>query len=225
MQSRLTWFAQFGYTYLIRVGVAPSAEGGSGTFTIGSGILHGPVYNPGNGNGYWLLEPSSWSHARNAALAMGGDLAAIENALENEWVRSELANFGGQERHLWIGLNDAVVEGQFVWSSGQPLGYSNWGPGQPANPGPSEDYVELSGSTGVWTDTTDLPSGILVHAAVEMVAQCYADCDLNQQLTIADFGCFQTRFVADDPYADCNGVNGLTIADFGCFLTRFVAGC
>ncbi len=54
---------------------------------------------------------------------------------------------------------------------------------------------------------------------------CYPDCDGSGTLTIADFGCFQTKFVAGDPYADCNGVAGLTIADFGCFQTQFVAGC
>ncbi len=54
---------------------------------------------------------------------------------------------------------------------------------------------------------------------------CYADCNLDGNLTVADFGCYQTRFVAGDPYADCNGVGGLTVADFGCFQTQFVAGC
>ncbi len=54
---------------------------------------------------------------------------------------------------------------------------------------------------------------------------CYADCNGVGGLTIADFGCFQTKFVAGDPYADCNGVGGLTIADFGCFQTQFVGGC
>ncbi len=54
---------------------------------------------------------------------------------------------------------------------------------------------------------------------------CYPDCSGDGSLTIADFGCFQTKFVAGDPYADCNSVGGLTVADFGCFQTRFVAGC
>jgi hypothetical protein len=54
---------------------------------------------------------------------------------------------------------------------------------------------------------------------------CYPDCNTSGSLTIADFGCFQTKFVAGDPYADCNGVGGLTIADFGCFQTQFVSGC
>ncbi len=56
-------------------------------------------------------------------------------------------------------------------------------------------------------------------------APCYPDCNVDGVLNIADFGCFQTKFVAGDPYADCNGVGGLTIADFGCFQTEFVMGC
>ncbi len=54
---------------------------------------------------------------------------------------------------------------------------------------------------------------------------CYADCDENGSLTIADFTCFQFFFVGQDPYADCNGTGGLTVADFTCFQAAFVAGC
>jgi hypothetical protein len=54
---------------------------------------------------------------------------------------------------------------------------------------------------------------------------CYPDCNADGALTVADFGCFQTRFVAGDPYADCNGDGQRTVADFGCFQTRFVSGC
>jgi hypothetical protein len=60
---------------------------------------------------------------------------------------------------------------------------------------------------------------------------CYANCnaDLDGQglpmLTVADFGCFQTKFVQGDPYCDCNQDGTLTVADFGCYQTRFVGGC
>jgi uncharacterized membrane protein len=57
------------------------------------------------------------------------------------------------------------------------------------------------------------------------VISCYADCNEDGPLTVADFGCFQTRFVAADPYADCNADGALTPADFGCFQGRFAAGC
>ena len=61
--------------------------------------------------------------------------------------------------------------------------------------------------------------------SVELSAECYADCNTDGALTVADFGCFQTWFVAGAPYADCDGNGSLTVADFGCFQTEFVAGC
>ncbi len=54
---------------------------------------------------------------------------------------------------------------------------------------------------------------------------CYIDCNGDSAATIADFACFQNRFILQHPYADCNQSGGHTIADFGCFQTAFVAGC
>ena len=54
---------------------------------------------------------------------------------------------------------------------------------------------------------------------------CYPDCTADGMLTVADFGCFQTKFVLGEPYADCNADGGRTVADFGCFQTKFVLGC
>jgi len=63
------------------------------------------------------------------------------------------------------------------------------------------------------------------NIAFATAAGCYPDCNADGALTVADFGCFQTRFVAGDPYADCNADGQRTVADFGCFQTKFVAGC
>ncbi len=56
-------------------------------------------------------------------------------------------------------------------------------------------------------------------------ALCYPDCNDSGSLTVADFTCFQSKFVAGDPYADCNLSGTLTVADFTCFQTKFIAGC
>jgi hypothetical protein len=66
-----------------------------------------------------------------------------------------------------------------------------------------------------------------VRVRTESVAcdSCYPDCNEDGGLSVADFGCFQTRFVQGDPYADCNADSALTVADFGCFQSKFVAGC
>jgi hypothetical protein len=54
---------------------------------------------------------------------------------------------------------------------------------------------------------------------------CYADCNGDGVLGLADFGCFQTKFALQNPYADCNGDGVLGLADFGCFQTKFALGC
>ena len=56
-------------------------------------------------------------------------------------------------------------------------------------------------------------------------ASCYPDCNNDGNLTVQDFGCFQTAFVTGNMYADCNQSGTLTVQDFGCFQTAFVAGC
>ena len=54
---------------------------------------------------------------------------------------------------------------------------------------------------------------------------CYADCNRDGLLNLADLGCFQTRHALGDPWADCNSDGSLNLADFGCFTTKFALGC
>jgi hypothetical protein len=102
---------------------------------------------------------------------------------------------------------------------------------------------QMLGTPHLWTDNafasgpgitsiacTDLFSNGINPMYVDDVslqpeASCYPDCNGDGNLTVADFGCFQTKFVAGDPYADCNASGSLTVADFGCFQTQFVGGC
>jgi hypothetical protein len=60
---------------------------------------------------------------------------------------------------------------------------------------------------------------------VGCIGQCYADCDNDGAVTLADFACFQDLFHRNNPYADCNGDGVLGLADFGCFQTKFALGC
>src|ERR1041385_1362917 len=126
-------------------------------------ILAGPVYNPATTHNYFLLTSSDWTDAEAAAVSMGGHLATVNDAAENDWLASTFSNFGGQPRALWIGLNDAAEEGVFVWSSGEAVTYTHWEEGQPDNGGvyyPDEDYVMIwpspgPRSPGYWNDGRD----------------------------------------------------------------------
>jgi hypothetical protein len=74
------------------------------------------------------------------------------------------------------------------------------------------------------TPAMDVDYGLAVVGGVA-ASTCYPDCNADGVLTVADFGCFQTKFVLADPYGDCDGDGQLTVADFGCFQTKFVVGC
>ncbi|MCC6661929.1 MAG: hypothetical protein IT437_13705, partial [Phycisphaerales bacterium] len=85
------------------------------------------------------------------------------------------------------------------------------------------DFVSAGGGLG---------RGLVQYVGCK-TGNCYADCNRDGALTIADFTCFQAKFAAFDPYANCNkdafgppaGVYGINISDFGCFLTKYALGC
>ncbi len=54
---------------------------------------------------------------------------------------------------------------------------------------------------------------------------CWTDWNEDGRVTINDYGCFQTRYVMQDPWADCNASGTFTIADFGCWRAAVAAGC
>ena len=65
----------------------------------------------------------------------------------NEELQSVAENFDGS----WIGASDILVEGNWTWeSNGQPLTYTNWGPGQPNNYG-SQDCAMIDAQL-TWQD-------------------------------------------------------------------------
>jgi hypothetical protein len=121
-------------------------------FSVRGGILGGPMVNPGNGHVYYLLSQNTWSNAEAEAVSLGGHLATIRNAAEDSWVYSTFCRYGGA---LWIGLTDRDGPSQFVWTSGEPVPYTNWGGGQPDH-GDGEFYVHMLPrghyAAGKWND-------------------------------------------------------------------------
>lgn len=104
--------------------------------------------------------PSNWTTAELAAVANGGHLVSINSADEQAFINSTFLTGFFSNHPLWIGLNDALVEGSFVWSSGEAFIYDNFHAGEPNNSG-NEDYVAMNwhlssvhgGALGDWNDT------------------------------------------------------------------------
>lgn len=110
------------------------------------------VQNPTNSHWYGIsYGPMSWPDAEIVAEEAGGTLATISSADEQAWVQAALGSYSSWR--YWIGLNDIANEGQFVWVNGEPVGYTNWIPGQPNNGGGVEDAGEIQpGSSWRWND-------------------------------------------------------------------------
>jgi len=141
-------------------------------------VISGPIYNPANGHYYYLLAENTWTASEVEAVAMGGHLATVRNQAENNWIYTQFSQFGGVSRGLWIGLNDAAQEGDFVWASGEPVSYFNWGSNEPVNQNELDDYVHLfwPGDPRVpqWNDQFDVivmgsqSAGVSINGVVEV---------------------------------------------------------
>jgi gliding motility-associated-like protein len=106
-----------------------------------------------NATAYYISNSTtSWATANTAATNFGGYLASIGSAAENAFILNGVTTTLGSFNTYWIGLNDGVAEGTFVWSNGQAVTYSNWNSGQPDNSGNTEDFVHVWTAAGTWND-------------------------------------------------------------------------
>ena len=135
----------------------------------------------GNGH-YYLLTPSAgtWDQEEAQAVALGGHLVSLTNQAEQDFINRTFLSDGERRRILWSGLNDAASEGNFVWSNGDPVSYTNLSPGEP-NGFTGENYIAMNwvfgnyqtndlNDRGKWVDTRDDNYGNLLQGVIELNA-------------------------------------------------------
>ncbi len=83
-------------------------------------------------------EKCTWTEAKEKCEAMGGHLATITSAAEQQFIEQLLPG----RVELWIGMhrdnNDA-----FYWVTGEEIDYNNWRQGEPNNYGAGENSVAM----------------------------------------------------------------------------------
>ncbi len=131
------------------------------------GTFNGSKYYCSNGNNF------TWSQAKAAGVAagMGGYLVIINDAAENEFVRSKIMS-----STVWIGLTDEASEGNFKWVNSASPAYTNWASGEPNNLSVNNctnaDYAVLEKTSGQWKDRF---GGDLYEFVIEIPCPSCAD--------------------------------------------------
>jgi formylglycine-generating enzyme required for sulfatase activity len=116
------------------------------------------IVSPVNGNSYALTPPGSWEATQQWATSRGANLVTIRSAAENAWLFQTFVQAPAGQVIAWIGLNDLAASRQWRWVSGEPLGYTNWNPGEPNYT--VERYATLTSNTtplGGWNDSGGEP--------------------------------------------------------------------
>lgn len=131
--------------------------------TSSAGVVVNYATAPG-GNTYAVIaDPAvSWSAAMNLSSSHGGYLATITSAAEQAFVEQLLGATPAPSGLYWIGLQK--TSGDYGWTTGEALGYTNWLPGQPDNNGNNETVGSIlwsnpgdnaAGTRGTWNDLPD----------------------------------------------------------------------
>ena len=134
------------------------------------------LYSCINSCSMYFLNPQSLSGtaAQTFAQSLGANLISIQDAAENQCIIDNL-NSLGESGVIWIGFNDELVEGSFVWYDQSPVVYTNWAAGEPNNAG-DEDYVQIY-VNGQWND---LAFGGSAKSIIEVNLCPVVDAGVNQ---------------------------------------------
>ncbi|MYA69839.1 hypothetical protein F4009_16750 [Candidatus Poribacteria bacterium] len=80
------------------------------------------IVNPANGHAYKRIYCHDVVDAMDQATAENAYVVSINDKAENEWLQGIF-----ERERFWIGLSDDAEEGRWIWHSGEPVTYTNWG--------------------------------------------------------------------------------------------------
>lgn len=133
------------------------------------------IQNPTNGHYYALTPYLTWMQAEAWAQEWSAHLVTLRNWEEELWIKDTF----GRNECFWIGFSDIEEEGNWVWSSGEPVVYTNWEEGEPNNCGgfdeagfcnPEDAAVMNWAVDGYGNYWNDLPSHVALIGVAEIAS-------------------------------------------------------
>jgi len=130
-------------------------------------LVEWSIEDGGNGHSYEVVSAHGcidWTDARNASISLGGHLATITSAEENDFIFSLIDN---QPQYWtqpltnghgpWLGgyQPDGSSEpaGNWQWVSGESFDYTNWSGREPSNGRGGENKLHYFGYQTLYGDT------------------------------------------------------------------------
>jgi hypothetical protein len=113
------------------------------------------VLNPANQHLYlYVKQGNTWHGAKDYCALQGGHLVTIQAPSENKFVY-DLATENTQAG-TWLGAADEDQEGTWVWVTGEPRSYWNWGEyWNYSGKDGAEDFLAFDGWDKTWYDQPD----------------------------------------------------------------------
>ncbi|MFM9996206.1 MAG: hypothetical protein ACKVU4_10435 [Phycisphaerales bacterium] len=196
------------------------------------------VSSSATGQAYFILNDNydpNLAGTDQAHWSVQVELDANLNTVASQWLASNLAINTPLIRNQWVEIRcdidfDVVPDGLLVIKYGTNTITTTATP----NPYRGNTSTALGGNLRIQAvdlyrasnaaNPTPLNTGVFFDD-FKVSKACYPDCNASGTLTVADFGCFQGKYVLGDMYADCNASGTLSVADFGCFQGSYVLGC
>ena len=206
-----------------RVLAFPRSMSGFGTNRVlgvtvsGSGFI---VPDHEEGSAFWVGGTQSGVLYRVAFSAATGELEQTDAIIHVNGV-PETLNVLDSGRIVYAVNNSLVEREKNSQGNWVPVPNSRWA-GRATT-----GRVAIARSRHNWLDSMEHPdfNNLANPTVYPFQPDCYADCNEDGVLNLADFGCFTTKFALKDFYADCNRDGTRNLSDFGCFTTKFALGC
>ncbi|XP_055007218.1 galactose-specific lectin nattectin-like [Boleophthalmus pectinirostris] len=97
-------------------------------------------------------EQKTWTEAEKSCHSLNGNLASIHSEDENTFVVGMIVEATGHLASTWLGGNDAVLEGTWMWSDGSAWDFTAWADSQPDNAGGNEHNMHINFNGPYWND-------------------------------------------------------------------------
>ncbi|XP_077058631.1 galactose-specific lectin nattectin-like [Siphateles boraxobius] len=93
----------------------------------------------------FFSNPQTWMDAEKTCSQLNGNLASVHSRAEHDFIHElVISKTEMMTTRTWIGGNDRVQEGDWVWSDGSKMNYQEWGFGEPNNSGGVEHCIDMN---------------------------------------------------------------------------------